>query len=37
MSVTQRNKIQYYEITDKPISMNKVLKDDRYLDNLLAF
>ena len=36
MSVTQRNKIQYHETTDKSISIdiNKVLEDVEYFNEL---
>jgi hypothetical protein len=36
MSVTQENKIQYHETTDKPISINinKVLEDVEYFNKL---
>lgn len=36
MSVTQENKIQYYETTDKPssIDMNKFLKDVEYFNEV---
>ena len=36
MSVIQENKIQYHEMTDKPISINinKVLEDVEYFNKL---
>lgn len=36
MSVIQENKIQYHEMTDKPISIdiNKVLEDVEYFNEL---